>query len=122
MEVRAAASRRCRAIGGQRMLHARWQRRQRPGARLCTTGDTDINGELVRNGHVFAEHSLFARYAGHEREAKSARSDCGSAVARPSGPSTAPRRGRRPSAALPTDAPSKAWCDGDRAYVLPGTP
>src|SRR6185436_3185972 len=30
----------------------------------CTRGTTDINGELVRQGHVFALSGLFASYAG----------------------------------------------------------
>jgi endonuclease YncB( thermonuclease family) len=39
----------------------------------CTTGTRDVAAELVRHGHVFAEGSMFARYAGEEREARSAR-------------------------------------------------
>jgi endonuclease YncB( thermonuclease family) len=39
----------------------------------CLRGKTDINGELVRQGHVFAGGGLFATYAALEREARAAK-------------------------------------------------
>ncbi len=39
----------------------------------CTVGQTDVAGELVRQGYVFAERGLLARYAGDEREARAAK-------------------------------------------------
>jgi endonuclease YncB( thermonuclease family) len=39
----------------------------------CLRGKTDINAELVRQGHVFAGGGLFARYASLEREARAAK-------------------------------------------------
>ena len=39
----------------------------------CTRGETDINGELVRKGHVFADGGFFAIYAPQEREARAAK-------------------------------------------------
>ena len=39
----------------------------------CTRGSMDINGELVRQGHVFAGGGLFASYAALEREARAAK-------------------------------------------------
>jgi endonuclease YncB( thermonuclease family) len=39
----------------------------------CTVGQTDVAAELVRQGYVFAEAGLLARYAGEEREARAAK-------------------------------------------------
>jgi len=39
----------------------------------CTAGKMEINAELVRRGHVFAETGLFARYASLESEARAAK-------------------------------------------------
>jgi endonuclease YncB( thermonuclease family) len=39
----------------------------------CTAGKMEINAELVRRGHVFAEGGLFARYASLESEARAAK-------------------------------------------------
>jgi endonuclease YncB( thermonuclease family) len=39
----------------------------------CTVGQTDVAGELVRQGYVFAEGGILARYAGEEREARAAK-------------------------------------------------
>jgi endonuclease YncB( thermonuclease family) len=47
-----------------------------PGGRplaYCKHGTTDINGEMVRQGHVFAGGSLFATYSSLEREARAAK-------------------------------------------------
>lgn len=39
----------------------------------CMRGKTDINEELVREGHVFAASGLFAAYASQERQAREAK-------------------------------------------------
>ena len=39
----------------------------------CMIGKLEINAELVRRGHVFAETGLFARYAALESEARAAK-------------------------------------------------
>lgn len=39
----------------------------------CMRGKTDINAELVRQGHVFAGGGLFASYASLERDARAAK-------------------------------------------------
>jgi endonuclease YncB( thermonuclease family) len=39
----------------------------------CTVGQTDVAAELVRQGYVFAESGILARYAGEEREARAAK-------------------------------------------------
>ena len=39
----------------------------------CSAGKMEINAELVRRGHVFAESGLFARYASLENEARTAK-------------------------------------------------
>jgi endonuclease YncB( thermonuclease family) len=39
----------------------------------CTAGKIEVNAELVRRGHVFAEGGLFARYAALENEARTAK-------------------------------------------------
>jgi endonuclease YncB( thermonuclease family) len=47
-----------------------------PGGRplaYCKHGTTDINGEMVRQGHVFAGGGLFATYSSLEREARAAK-------------------------------------------------
>jgi endonuclease YncB( thermonuclease family) len=38
----------------------------------CSAGGRDLGGELVRQGHVFAEGGILARYAAEEREARTA--------------------------------------------------
>ena len=101
-----------RAVGGQR-ISCTPDGTDGAGLTLayCTAGTTDINGELVRKGHVFAEQAFFARYASQEQEARAAKAGLWVAAARPSGPrSTAPRPGRRPSAVPRTAARSRAWC------------
>ena len=75
----------------------------------CTRGTTDINGELVRQGHVFAASGLFASYAAWNARRAPPRPASGSA-GRPSVPRTSgPRYGRRPSAARPRVVRSRGW-------------
>jgi endonuclease YncB( thermonuclease family) len=39
----------------------------------CTRGSMDINAEMVRQGHAFAENGIFASYASLERQAREAK-------------------------------------------------
>jgi Staphylococcal nuclease homologue len=39
----------------------------------CTVGQTDVAAELVRQGYVFAEGGILARYSGEERDARAAK-------------------------------------------------
>ena len=76
MRCRRAAGALSRAVSGQRM---RCTADGTDGAGLtlayCTAGDTDINGELVRKGHVFAEQSFLRplRFAGAGSEERQGR-------------------------------------------------
>jgi endonuclease YncB( thermonuclease family) len=89
----------------------------------CARGKLDINGELVRNGHVFAEGGLFASYASLEREARAAKAGVW-AAGEPERPSEyrakvweeAKRR-------APDGCPIKGRITGgSRVYVLPWSP
>jgi endonuclease YncB( thermonuclease family) len=89
----------------------------------CSAGDTDINAELVRKGHVFAEQSFFARYASQEREAKAAKVGLwvGGEAERPSGYRA--KAWEEAKRRAPDGCPIKGMVrDGDRVYLLPGTP
>jgi endonuclease YncB( thermonuclease family) len=89
----------------------------------CSAGETDINGELVRKGHVFAEQSFFARYAAQEREAKAAKIGLwvGGEAERPSGYRA--KAWEEAKRRAPDGCPIKGMVrDGDRVYLLPGTP
>jgi endonuclease YncB( thermonuclease family) len=89
----------------------------------CTAGDTDINAELVRKGHVFAEQSFFARYASQEREARSAKVGLWIAgeAERPS--DYRAKAWEEAKRRAPDGCPIKGMVrDGDRVYLLPGTP
>ena len=89
----------------------------------CTRGQMDINGELVRQGHVFAEASLFASYASLEREARNAKAGiwAGGEAERP----TAFRAKMWDEAKrrAPDGCPIKGLVTGGaRVYVLPWSP
>jgi endonuclease YncB( thermonuclease family) len=89
----------------------------------CSAGETDINGELVRKGHVFAEQSFFARYAAQEREAKAAKIGLwvGGEAERPS--DYRAKAWEEAKRRAPDGCPIKGMVrDGDRVYLLPGTP
>jgi endonuclease YncB( thermonuclease family) len=88
----------------------------------CTMGDTDINGELVRRGHVFAEQGFFARYASHEQEAQAAKAGLWSGDAeRPS--DYRAKAWEEAKRGAPEGCPIKGLIrGGDRIYVLPGAP
>jgi endonuclease YncB( thermonuclease family) len=111
-----------RAVSGQR-LRCSPEGADSAGLTLasCTAGDTDINSELVRKGHVFAEQSLFARYASQEREARSAKLGLwvGGEAERPS--DYRAKVWEEAKRRAPDGCPIKGLVrDGDRVYVLPG--
>jgi endonuclease YncB( thermonuclease family) len=88
----------------------------------CTVGKTDINGELVRRGHVFAEQGFFARYASQEQEAQAAKAGLWSGDAeRPS--EYRAKAWEEAKRSAPEGCPIKGLVrGGDRIYVLPGAP
>ena len=113
-----------RAVGSQR-IRCTPEGTDSAGLTLayCTAGDTDINGELVRKGHVFAEQSFFARYASQEREARSAKAGLwvGGEAERPS--EYRAKVWEEAKRRAPDGCPIKGLVrDGDRVYVLPGAP
>jgi endonuclease YncB( thermonuclease family) len=89
----------------------------------CSRGDTVVNAELVRNGHVFAASGLFSSYAGQEREARAAKAGI-----------WAEGEAERPAAfrakvweeakrRAPEGCPIKGLVTGrERVYVLPWAP
>ena len=96
-----------------------------PGARSppARAVELDINGELVRQGHVFAASGLFASYSGLERQARDAKAGIWAAG----------------DAERPAEFRAKAWDEakrrapdgcpikglvtgGERVYVLPWSP
>jgi endonuclease YncB( thermonuclease family) len=88
----------------------------------CSVGDKDVGAELVRQGHVFADGSILARYAGQEREARAAKAGLWSGdVERPAAYRAklwdeAKRR-------APDGCPIKGQvAGGARTYVLPWSP
>ncbi len=89
----------------------------------CTAGNTDINGELVRKGHVFAEQSFFARYSSQEQEARAAKAGLwvgGGEAERPS--EYRAKAWEEAKRRAPDGCPIKGLVrDGDRVYVVPGT-
>jgi endonuclease YncB( thermonuclease family) len=113
-----------RAVSGQR-IRCIPDGSDSAGATLayCTAGDTDINSELVRKGHVFAEQSFFARYASQEREARSAKAGLwvGGEAERPS--DYRAKVWEEAKRRAPDGCPIKGLVrDGDRVYVVPGAP
>lgn len=113
-----------RAVSGQR-IRCTPEGADSAGVTLasCTAGDTDINGELVRKGHVFAEQTFFARYAAQEREARSARLGLwvGGEAERPS--EYRAKAWEEAKRRAPDGCPIKGLVrDGDRVYLLPGAP
>src|SRR5262249_19206926 len=88
----------------------------------CTAAQKDVAAELVRQGHVFAEGGILARYAGEEREARAAKAGMwGGDVERPADDRAklwedAKRRS-------PDGCPIKGQVSGaGRFYVLPWSP
>jgi endonuclease YncB( thermonuclease family) len=89
----------------------------------CTRGTTDINGELVRQGHVFAASGLFASYAALEREARAAKAGiwAGGEAERPS--EFRAKVWEEAKRRAPDGCPIKGLVTGrERVYVLPWSP
>jgi endonuclease YncB( thermonuclease family) len=89
----------------------------------CKRGSLDINAELVRLGHVFAESGLFASYSSLEREARSAKAGLWAA-----GDAERPAEFRakvweEAKRRAPDGCPIKGRITGGaRVYVLPWSP
>jgi endonuclease YncB( thermonuclease family) len=88
----------------------------------CAARGADIAEALVREGHVFAEESLFARYATQESDARRARAGLWSGEAeRPS--DYRAKRWEEARRAAPEGCPIKGRvASGTRVYVLPWSP
>jgi endonuclease YncB( thermonuclease family) len=89
----------------------------------CTRGPLDINAELVRQGHVFAEGGLFASYTGLEREARAAKAGMWAAgeAERPS--AYRAKVWEEAKRRAPDGCPIKGLVTGrERIYVLPWSP
>jgi endonuclease YncB( thermonuclease family) len=89
----------------------------------CTRGTMDINGELVRQGHVFAASGLFASYSGLEREARAAKAGiwAGGEAERPS--EFRAKVWEEAKRRAPDGCPIKGLVTGrERVYVLPWAP
>jgi endonuclease YncB( thermonuclease family) len=89
---------------------------------LCSIGSRDVGAELVRRGHVFADGTIFARYASQEREARSAKAGLwrGSAERPAAYRAKLWEEARRRA---PGGCPIKGHIAGaSRVYVLPWSP
>jgi endonuclease YncB( thermonuclease family) len=88
----------------------------------CTSGRMDINGELVRQGHVFAQSGLFARYGALEKEASARGAGVwGGEVERPS--QYRAKAWEEAKRHAPDGCPIKGLVTASgRIYVLPGAP
>ena len=114
--------------GWEKSCDVRLRRRHRSSritasARLCARGTMDINGELVRQGHVFAAGGLFASYSGLEREARSAKAGiwAGGEAERPS--EFRAKVWDEAKRRAPDGCPIKGLVTGrERVYVLPWSP
>ena len=89
----------------------------------CTRGQLDINAELVRQGHVFAEGGLFASYSSLEREARAAKAGiwAGGDTERPA--DFRAKVWEEAKRRAPDGCPIKGQVTGGvRVYVLPWSP
>lgn len=88
----------------------------------CEVAGTDIAGEMVKRGHVFAESGFFTRYSSEQEEAKTAKAGLWSGDAeRPSDYRAKAWEDAKRKA--PDGCPIKGLVrDGDRVYVLPHAP
>jgi endonuclease YncB( thermonuclease family) len=88
----------------------------------CTVGQKDLGAELVRQGHVFAEGGILARYAAEEREARAARAGMWSGdVERPA--EYRAKLWEEAKRRAPEGCPIKGQVTGSaRVYVLPWSP
>jgi endonuclease YncB( thermonuclease family) len=88
----------------------------------CSVGRKDVGAELVRQGYVFADGGLFARYAGEEREARAARAGLWAGVAERPADFRA-KRWEEAKRRAPEGCPIKGQVSGaSRVYVLPWSP
>jgi endonuclease YncB( thermonuclease family) len=88
----------------------------------CSVGQKDLAAELVREGHVFADGSVLARYAGAEREARTAKAGMWSGdVERPAAYRS--KLWEEAKRRAPEGCPIKGQVSGTaRVYVLPWSP
>ena len=88
----------------------------------CTVGETDVAAELVRQGYVFAGGGLLARYAGEEREARTAKAGLwGGEVERPA--EYRAKLWEEAKRRAPDGCPIKGQVTASsRTYVLPWSP
>jgi endonuclease YncB( thermonuclease family) len=88
----------------------------------CFIDGVDINAELVRQGHVFAESGLFARYGAQEREARDGKAGMWVGdTARPA--AFRAKAWEEAKRRAPDGCPIKGQVTGqERVYVLPGAP
>lgn len=119
----AAAAALSRLVGG-RTVSCSLSGSDNAGRELgqCVMGQKDVGGELVRQGHVFADGSILARYSSQEREARAAKLGIWSGdVDRPAAfrDKTWAEAKRR----SPDGCPIKGQVAGaQRIYVLPWSP
>jgi len=88
----------------------------------CSIGQKDVGAELVRQGHVFADGSVIARYASQEREARAAKVGLWSGEAeRPA--AYRAKLWEEAKRRAPEGCPIKGQVSGaSRVYVLPWAP
>jgi endonuclease YncB( thermonuclease family) len=88
----------------------------------CTVGQTDVAAELVRQGYVFAEGGILARYTGEEREARAAKAGLwGGEVERPA--EYRAKLWEEAKRRAPDGCPIKGQVTASaRIYVLPWSP
>lgn len=88
----------------------------------CSVGAKDVAAELVRQGHVFADGSLLARYASQEREARAAKAGLWSGE--PERPAAyRAKLWEEAKRRAPEGCPIKGQVSGaSRVYVLPWSP
>jgi endonuclease YncB( thermonuclease family) len=119
----AAESALARLIGGRR-VSCTLSGTDEAGRSLgrCTVGQKDVGAELVRQGHVFAEAGLLARYGGEEREARAAKAGLWSGDAeRPD--AYRAKLWEEAKRRAPDGCPIKGQVTGSaRIYVLPWSP
>jgi endonuclease YncB( thermonuclease family) len=90
---------------------------------ICTRGELEINGELVRQGQVFAGGGLFSGYSGLERQARDAKAGIWAAgeAERPS--EFRAKAWEEAKRRAPDGCPIKGLVTGgERVYLLPGSP
>jgi endonuclease YncB( thermonuclease family) len=88
----------------------------------CSIDSVDINADLVRQGYAFAEGGASSRYAGHEKDARTAKAGMWIAdIQRPA--EFRAKAWEEAKRRAPDGCPIKGQVTGaERIYVLPGTP